>query len=429
MTAIVLARTDADLGAEYGAYITILEGRYDKARAEMADLLYIRENAVEQLKQHRDRAMTCLRMFYKHAQDYFNQCLAVRFRESWSLDEDSCIQLRILLDIVELNTRAAAHLRTARYKLTSIRCTQRRIERQIQDTSAALPDTLSRHLDSIRTATFADELNAAQAEVKALEEEIADRNSLIERCLNGAMDDYIEALLERATRGESPGGRNDTSRESLSAVDRTEDVWDALSTPPGSSNLLDEFEDAREALEDLQIQSACELGEMRKDGLQVSHLITFSKSTPAFLAARIETRRQTLLQELGRAEQRFETSRNNLLASGQSVPPSTPRPQKVPTGGGLGSQAPGSSDLASRVTQYNDKMRKKGRRLNKWRFNTQGDAPRSQVSEARVAKSNRSSPSRSGFARYKSGSESISPLRKQKLDEYKKEQARLRGEA
>ncbi|EGP85126.1 uncharacterized protein MYCGRDRAFT_95377 [Zymoseptoria tritici IPO323] len=357
MTAIVLARTDADLGAEYGAYITILEGRYDKARAEMADLLYIRENAVEQLKQHRDRAMTCLRMFYKHAQDYFNQCLAVRF------------------------------------------------------------------------PTFADELNAAQAEVKALEEEIADRNSLIERCLNGAMDDYIEALLERATRGESPGGRNDTSRESLSAVDRTEDVWDALSTPPGSSNLLDEFEDAREALEDLQIQSACELGEMRKDGLQVSHLITFSKSTPAFLAARIETRRQTLLQELGRAEQRFETSRNNLLASGQSVPPSTPRPQKVPTGGGLGSQAPGSSDLASRVTQYNDKMRKKGRRLNKWRFNTQGDAPRSQVSEARVAKSNRSSPSRSGFARYKSGSESISPLRKQKLDEYKKEQARLRGEA
>ncbi|KJX93850.1 hypothetical protein TI39_contig4246g00001 [Zymoseptoria brevis] len=314
-------------------------------------------------------------------------------------------------------------------KSTAIRCTQRRTERHIQDTPAALSDTLSRHLDSIRTVSFADELNAAQAEVKALEEEIADRESLIERALNFAVDDYIEALLERATRGESPGGMNDTSRESLSAVDRTEDVGEALSTPAGSSFLLNDFEDAREALEDLQEQSAYELAEMRKDSVQLSHLMTFSNSTPASLAARIETRQQVLLQELGRAEQRFETSRNNLLASGQSVPPSTPRPQRIPTGGGLGSQAPGSSDLESRVTQYNDKMRKKGRRLNKWRFNAQSDAPRSQVSEARVAKSNRSSPSRSGFARYKSGSESISLLRKQNLDEYRKEQARLRGEA
>ncbi|KJX93848.1 hypothetical protein TI39_contig4246g00003 [Zymoseptoria brevis] len=417
-----LARLGPVLKAKYADFAEQLEYSQKEVVTDKPNLLMTRLRLMKAMADQKDQIGVAWTKLTKLAPAYFNQCLAANFSEPWSLSENECQQLRPLLDVSRLDEETKVKLRSSRSRMLAIRSTQRRLEREIRDAPPVLPDALGIHLDSIRTMGFAKEIEGVQAEIRLLEDEIADRSGTLERLRRQAVIEMLGQQLRIAGRCQSESGSDvDQAWEDQASHVSTGDApHDESETP------IQAYYEIRRYLERTQEAIALYRMKRQSERWQASHIMTFSDSSSALLAARETTEVQEENEALLRAEQDVEDAKEWLLASGGEIPRSPSPEQKNPLRGAhseRSAEEPRGSDRGSRVSQYSGKIRKLNRRpLNTWRFRTQGAASISQMSK----RSEYQLPSLRG--RSLTGSFSITPERAEKREEYKAEQERIRAE-
>jgi hypothetical protein len=152
--------------------------------------------------------------------------------------------------------------------------------------------------------------------------------------------------------------------------------------------------------------------------------ILYPNCSLAFFDVRAAKTLQECDDDLLEAERTLERARDDLLASGASIPPSTPVLQTMPRGGGLDTdeRSPSRTSRASRDSLQARAAHR--RRMNKWNSEANSGSP-----ESRVTKNGRANLSKLNSGRSRSSTASANSYRERKLMEHIAEQERLRVEA
>ncbi|KAK4497040.1 hypothetical protein PRZ48_011489 [Zasmidium cellare] len=292
------------------------------------------------------------------AYHYFSHCLAADFKTDWSLSEEDCRDLRVIIDEDYMIMHTRSELGELHSKNSTFRHERNRANKQADIKATRLDGDLSRVLDRARKEKAQADLDGIESEIRGKEDQLGRRQERHREHQDSFCAEVLEPWLSRIGRitiemsePDEPDNRSDPGSnpewqesaeprlQSLSNRQREPDVQEA---DPDGCDLTEmspeqQYVQLQGQLEQLQQEYGAKQHTLRI--YKLDHFATFPNANEASYEAFVDSKLSSEAEAIGLIEQQLVSLRQTLIKSGRQVPRS---PNEAPlniTGGGIRKRA------------------------------------------------------------------------------------------